>query len=428
MYPDDSAANVPTNTSRKYTFTISDPAGGGDVAGVNILFNGSRPGLRVPDLYGTYACWAYYDRGSSTLSIASDDASSWNSAALAASGTLQNSFCSISWGQTPPINISGNTLTITLNYTFSNLFEGYRPVYVRALNGAGSDSGYRQLSTARINLNSGTITLDLLPSSTAYPVIRPGGSLSWALDAARPSGFTSPIDLSASLCRLTPGGATAGCVPELLTLAPNTIPSSSTTATAAVTTTNDTPPGIYSLWVGRAPTFPEPVTTASRNFGISNGPPTLSLSRRGCCSPSNDFYVVAKDVAGARAITGINVLINYSFTGQRACWLYFPLDSNGNGGETAAGVPYLANDDASVWMPITGSTPVTNSQCGISTVSYRFTGGTPTSSDATWLTDVYLLLTPIYSPTFSGPRTVYVRAFNRAGFDSGYQAFNGYVN
>lgn len=104
-------------------------------------------------------------------------------------------------------------------------------------------------------------------------------------------------------------------------------------------------------------------------------------------------------------VIGADILINSGFNGQNACWIWY---------DNHAHYIWLANDDASVWngMPLGTSNTLQNSQCTISGSgsSVAFAGNT---------VNVGIGIT--LAPGFSGVKTIYERAPNLAGFDSGYQ-------
>jgi hypothetical protein len=89
---------------------------------------------------------------------------------------------------------------------------------------------------------------------------------------------------------------------------------------------------------------------------------------------------------------------------------------------------YLANDDGASWTPVPYGpytyprpTPVSNSQCTIDGAKAIYNNDPPRAGG------IYLgyqeLAVPIsFSQAFAGGKTVYVRAMNDAGFDTGYQA------
>jgi hypothetical protein len=76
---------------------------------------------------------------------------------------------------------------------------------------------------------------------------------------------------------------------------------------------------------------------------------------------------------------------------------------------------YLVRDDATAWQgPITPGTSATlsNSACTISAAGSSFTGS---GNNAT------LTVSYTFSPTYTGSKTIYSRANNKAGLDSGWQ-------
>ncbi|SPF43516.1 putative NHL repeat containing protein [Candidatus Sulfopaludibacter sp. SbA4] len=131
-----------SGVSQTMTFTFTDPRGWQDLDVVNILINNF--------LDGGNACYIAYSRPSNTLNLLNDAGTallpgvSLNSP-FGALVPIANKQCTVSAAGAPVAN--GNTLTLTLNLTFSSTFTGNRVVYMAARDIAGNTSGWQPLGT-----------------------------------------------------------------------------------------------------------------------------------------------------------------------------------------------------------------------------------------------------------------------------------------
>jgi hypothetical protein len=112
-----------------FVFTFNDLNGWQDLGIVNILINNA--------LDGTNACFLAYSRQYNALYLVND-----NGTGLV-SGALTNSQCSVTTSGSYAVG-SGNTLTLTLNISFTATFAGNRIVYMAARsNGDVLNSGWQ---------------------------------------------------------------------------------------------------------------------------------------------------------------------------------------------------------------------------------------------------------------------------------------------
>jgi hypothetical protein len=88
------------------------------------------------------SCMFYYNRPANTLLLLNDAATAWTSATLGATGTLQNSQCSIAMGSSTTASSSGNTLTINAAVRFKPAFNGTKNLSLYAA-GSTSNSGWQ---------------------------------------------------------------------------------------------------------------------------------------------------------------------------------------------------------------------------------------------------------------------------------------------
>jgi hypothetical protein len=121
--------------SQAFTAVFSDPNGYQSLSGIHMLVNSS--------VSGTNACWIYYDAVGKVLWLASDNAASWSSTAVASTTTVQNSQCQIA-GSGISVTGSGANLTLNVPITFKPAFAGTRNIYMSASDKSGSASNYIQ--------------------------------------------------------------------------------------------------------------------------------------------------------------------------------------------------------------------------------------------------------------------------------------------
>ena len=120
MSPAQGSGHSPT----AFTFTFSDTNGFADLGVENILINSA--------LDGRHACYLAYARSLNVLYLVNDTGDALlPGQALNASGSINNSQCTVSWGAAP-VNASGNGLALTLNIAFSLTFGGNRVFYLAA--------------------------------------------------------------------------------------------------------------------------------------------------------------------------------------------------------------------------------------------------------------------------------------------------------
>jgi hypothetical protein len=132
--------NAGSGASQAFAFQYADTAGAMDLAQGWVWINASFASTLAN------SCVTYYTRGLNTVSLMNDAGTTWMTATLGSSGTLQNSQCAIALGSTTAV-LSGNTLTLTLALTFTPAFNGAKNVYVYAQNGAGVNSGWQTRGT-----------------------------------------------------------------------------------------------------------------------------------------------------------------------------------------------------------------------------------------------------------------------------------------
>ncbi|MFN7933200.1 MAG: DUF4091 domain-containing protein [Bryobacteraceae bacterium] len=120
---------------------------------------------------------------------------------------------------------------------------------------------------------------------------------------------------------------------------------------------------------------------------------------------------VISDSNGYADIAGVNLLINSSLQGSGGCWLYVDIASR---------VLYLANDSGSSWSSaaIGSSSVLQNSQCSISLNQVSVSGAGLSLT----------LNTPLmFKSTFRGQKSIYLRAADKGGLNSGYKTMGSWT-
>jgi hypothetical protein len=132
-----------TGLSQIFTFTFSDLNGFQDLNILNILINNS--------IDGRQACYLAYVRSASSLLLVNDAGSAggpFAGMALPGPGSISNSQCTVN-GVGSSATSNGNSLTLTLNITFSQSFAGYKIVFAAARDNATPEgnSGWVPMGT-----------------------------------------------------------------------------------------------------------------------------------------------------------------------------------------------------------------------------------------------------------------------------------------
>ena len=143
------------------TFVFTDPNGADDLGVVNVLINRA--------LDGRNACYIGYDTVNNLLVLLDNPGVDASVLALPSAATVSNSQCTISGTGFSALK-SGNTLTLTIPYTFSTTFGGAHVVYAAARDRNAGNSGWSPVGTHSVT----TLTTNPLPlrptlSSTSVP-------------------------------------------------------------------------------------------------------------------------------------------------------------------------------------------------------------------------------------------------------------------
>jgi hypothetical protein len=128
--------NAGSGSSQTFAFQYSDTAGATDLstswAWINASFAASSAN----------SCLFYYTRATNTLALLNDTAAGYLTGTVGSGGTLQNTQCAIALGGSTAV-ASGNSLTLNLPITFAPSFAGAKMIFMFAINGTGTSSGWQ---------------------------------------------------------------------------------------------------------------------------------------------------------------------------------------------------------------------------------------------------------------------------------------------
>jgi len=159
---------------------------------MNILANTS--------LNGRQACYLAYSRPLNVLYLVNDPGTALlPGQSLATSGTLSNSQCTVTWGNTPMAG-SGNNLAITLTIAFSAAFSGNSVFYLAARDASeANNTGWQAMGTWTPNSPQYT-WLSFIAGDPGVPgdgkvvTLNGGGALANPIPLSTvPNGFTTTV-------------------------------------------------------------------------------------------------------------------------------------------------------------------------------------------------------------------------------------------
>jgi hypothetical protein len=194
--------NAGSGSVQSFQFLYSDTLGASDLKTTWVWFTPSFGA-------GANTCMLYYDRAANSLNLLNDAGTTWTSAVVGVSGTLQNSQCGVDVGASTAIP-AGTNLILTLPLSFNAAFAGAKEVW---LYGAGNtlNSGWQKLgawtATGGGLLVTSTAVGQNLEASVTITGTTPApvGGLSITLTSSDPSKLvigsqlnpgTSPVTLS----------------------------------------------------------------------------------------------------------------------------------------------------------------------------------------------------------------------------------------
>ena len=134
--------NAGSGSSATFTLGITDGAGYSNVA-QGALIIGNTVGA-------THSCYINYSAPTNTLSLLSDNNTTWSHATVGAVVFLQNGQCSVN-AALAAVTGSGNTMTVKLPVTFTTNYRGGRALYISGANKASQNSGWQDSGTWTVN-------------------------------------------------------------------------------------------------------------------------------------------------------------------------------------------------------------------------------------------------------------------------------------
>jgi hypothetical protein len=413
-----------SGASQSFVLRISDAAGGGYVASVNLLLNSSRSGLR--------ACFISYDRSENRLSLNGDPGAAWSSGAPGAAATLSNRQCELNLASSAA-SISGVYLDLTLQLSFKPAFAGLRTIYAFAANGGGLTTGWVQPGawTATGAGNQPPSAMTLAPSSgggtrqlfTIQFTDADGsadfdeGGISVGHAPSAPSTCSLSFHRAANrILLLGDDGSTwteaAPGASATLANSQCTLRLANSTFTAGATTWTVTADLEFpSAWYGAKGVFLRVSDGAGnvrgweaagsyRAGGSAGGAPGLSS-----IIPSNGsgggglFEVAYWDPDGSTDISSVTILINGPHTAVNGCMIL---------ADRRYGSIYLATNDGTAWNGGAAGQAIVleNSQCAVQLAASTFA-----YSGVTLKVRVYVT----FKAAFLGAKTIWTHALDQSG-------------
>ena len=414
--------NAGSGTSQVFAFSFLDALGTADLQAMRILINSS--------LAGSNACYLYYSAGNGVLYLLSDAGAFQSGITIGTAGTLSNSQCSINVGgasAASPANAPGGTLVLTIPITFSGSFAGAKniyleeqgaaisvgpwvqagswtvpvsaappaPVSVSPSSGSGASqtfiatfsdgAGAADITAARILINS-----SLSGTSACFLYYVGGSQLLYLLSDA--GAFQTPITigtlgtLSNSQCSLNVGASSAVLSGNTLTLnlAVTFTPAFAGPKNVFLEAQNAE---VLSAWAQLG---------AWTAVGVVTPPAPVSVTPSSGSGFLQTFTAVFSDPAGASDILAARVLINSSFSGTNACFIYYTASGN---------MLYLLSDAGALQtgVPAGTSGSLSNSQCSVSP------GASSVVASGNTLT---LTVVVNFLPAFQGQKSIFLEAQN----------------
>jgi hypothetical protein len=421
-----------TGATQTFTFVSSSASGAGSIAEIFTLFN--------YDLDGGGACFLIYYPGINTIALANDTASAWTTQTLPATGTLQNSQCSLNLATVAAVSI-GNSIQLTVGLTFLAGLPGPQNVYSITFDSANATSGWRQLGV----WNPDGTSVPARPSGfSATPASGGGARQSFTYRASSSRGYTYLTQIHAMFDTavnglgdcwvyynrlenafllmndtatgwIYPDAGNAGVLSNsqctLDTNASGASGSGNELAVSFALSFSTTFAGDKHQWMlvqDRAPAPTSPASTWTSVGGVWTVPSlrvTPDSTAGSGLHTTQTFTFQASPVAGQGSLQILYALINYDIDGGGACFLiYYP------GSNSIA----LANDTASAWsmQALPNSGTLENSQCRANLAS---------SSGQVVGSSVVFSVNLTFKAGLPGPQNVYSITYDAAGVYSGWQ-------
>lgn len=406
--PKDSTPGV--NVTQIFTAVVADTAGASDVGGVDFQV--------INQLGSSYPCWLYFNASANTLTVYAHGAWAVSAPIGSAGSTLTGDDCTVDT-KAATVSPSGNNLSLNLPIAFTSYGDGVHPwnINLAAQNQENQGTGYSQMGTVTLPgpPPAENFELSVDPGSQA---IQPGGSADYKVTIAKIAGPDEAITFTGKAVGIDDGSVS-------ITFNPATITGSGTT-TMHVATTAEASPGTYQL------EFTTKSPEISRTYGdmgglvlyVANAPPVLTLKPNSGAGTSAQFVITWRDTDNPTPVSNLNFLVASTLDGRHSCWIYWD--------RSAPQGLYLADDDGASWTGFQtgklspGVHPVSNSQCTIDAANVVYNDDPPVAG-GNHLGYKYLAIPISFAPGFAGAKSVYVRAANYSGFDTGYQALGAWT-
>ena len=389
--------NSSVGVANAFQFTVADDAGAGDLQGMNILFSDRK----VSGTGDPYACWLWFQRSDNTLAAYRNG--TWQTARLGASGSILNGDnCTIDTAGAAATT-DGIQITLSLPITFVTrpVQMDRMQVYVRAANNENVDSGYQEAGS--FTLYPGASPNFMMNVTPTLRDVAANSNATYTVTVIPKPGFNEEVTLSATV---SASNATAAFMPQSL------VGAGVSTLTVAA---GDVQENSSELYVGStvqvSGTSSSGTILQDADLLVETHAPEIEIYDTPVSGTTHVYQAFVNDVLAysnwATGIAGFNLLFAPSLSGQHACWMFYD-----------GSMLWLANDDASAWIaagPLGTTKTAQNSQCTV---------GGPAGSPGPrlipyigWRVDVPVTFSPAFA---AGGNILWRRAFNAAGFDSGY--------
>ncbi|MGB6943685.1 MAG: SBBP repeat-containing protein [Bryobacteraceae bacterium] len=410
--------NSGSGASQTFAFVFSDSAGAADINSAQIIINSSTA--------ETNSCFFYfYASGSNILYLANNAGTLQSSLPVGATGTLQNSQCSVNVGASS-VTLSGTTLTLNLALSFTAAFAGSKNIYMYVQN-ATVASSLTQEGTWTVPGAAGPVPVSVTPNSGS------GASQTFAFVFSDPAGAadinSAQIVINSSTAKtnscylyLYASGSNilylatnAGALQSSLAVGAagtlqnsqcsvnvgaSSVSSSGTTFTLKLalsfTTAFAGSKNIY-MYVQNATVGSALTQEGTWTVPVASGPTPVSVTPSSGSGASQTFAFMFSDPAGAADINSAQIIINSSTATTNGCFFY--LYASGSN------VLYLANNAGALQssLPVGAAGTLQNSQCSVNV------GASSVSSSGTTFT---LNLALSFTMAFAGSKNIYMYVQN----------------
>ncbi|MBA3974428.1 MAG: hypothetical protein C0504_09455 [Candidatus Solibacter sp.] len=413
--------------SRVFTLRLSDGAGGGYIASVQVLVNTAMSGHR--------ACLISYDRGSNRIALNPDPGGAWTAGAPGESATLANRQCELRLAGSA-VSVSGANLDLNLDLGFRSGFGGAKLIYAKAVNGSGLSTGWLQPGAWTVTgaANGTPSAMSASPSGgggtrqvfTLQFTDPDGGGdfeeggFSAGHAPAAPEGCTLAFDRAANRVLLAgnDGSSWSSAMPGASAVLQNsqcTVRLAGTTFSVSGTVwTVRADVEFNAPWTGTKGLFLRASDSAGNVIGWSpagafkvgsqaGSPPGLSQFLPADGSGGGALFEASFwDADGSTDIEMVTVLINSSHQAAGGCLIL---------ADRRHGYYHLASDSGVTWSSAAAgtSTILQNSQCALRVASSTFAYSGVT---------LRVRLDVAFKATFLGAKTVWSHAVDQSGRSS----------